>query len=118
MSSERRTLRLGEMLREAIVELLLREVKDPRIGMVTISAVRLSADLSHAKIYVHCIGDAQAQERCLRGLRSAGGFLRTKLGQTLHLRKVPVLDFRLDPSFEPLDPSPRQAGGKPPAGGF
>lgn len=100
MASDRRCLRLGESLREEIVFLLMREVKDPRIGMVTITHVQVADDFSRARVLFRCMGDREAQERCLQGLRSAGGFLRSKLGQRLRLRRIPVLDFRLDPTWD------------------
>lgn len=108
MTTERRCLRLAESLREEIVLLLLREVKDPRIGMVTITHVQVTEDLSRARVHFRCLGDRAAQERCLEGLRSAGGFLRSKLGQRLRLRRVPMLDFRPDPTGEILANGPSE----------
>jgi len=115
MSSERRSLRLGESLHKTLVELLLREVKDPRCASVTITAVRLSADLSHAWVYFHCMGDKQAQDRCLAGLQSAGGFLRAKLGKAMRVRKVPALRFCLDPTFENFPNSSGAEANDPPS---
>src|SRR5690349_18981037 len=66
-----RTDRVGALLQSALSELLLRDVKDPRIGMATVTGVKLSPDLKHATVYVSTLGDAAAQARMLQGLASA-----------------------------------------------
>ncbi|GIW45723.1 MAG: ribosome-binding factor A [Candidatus Binatia bacterium] len=99
----RRAERISETLRETLAELILREVKDPRVGSVTITAVRVSADLGVAWVRFRCLGDDAAQERCLAGLRSAGGFLRGQLLRRLNLRRSPQLVFEVDPTLPELD---------------
>ena len=69
--SGRRPERVAEAIRDVIAEMLLREIKDPRIGMVTLTSVELTDDLRHAKVYFSCVGDEAARERSLHGLRSA-----------------------------------------------
>lgn len=88
------------MIREEISVLLQREVADPRLDFVTVTDVETSADLHQVHIYVTFLGDAQKQKESLEVLRRATGFLRRQLGQKVHLRYVPDLTFRLDPSVE------------------
>ena len=62
-------------MRDAIAGMLLREIKDPRVGMVTLTTVQLTDDLRHAKVYFSCVGYAAVRDRSLQGLRSAAGFI-------------------------------------------
>ena len=73
----RRTDRVADALQGLIAELLLREIKDPRIGLVTITGVRVSPDLRHARVFFSTLGDADTHEQALAGLRSAAGFMRS-----------------------------------------
>lgn len=98
--SGRRADRVAEAVREVIAELLLRDIKDPRIGMVTLTTVELTDDLKHARVYFSCVGDAAARERSLRGLRSASGYIRSQVTRQLKLRHAPDLTFLFDPSLE------------------
>ncbi len=98
--SGRRAERVGEAIRAAIADMLLREIKDPRIGMVTLTVVQVTDDLRHAKVYFSCVGDAATRERSLHGLRSAAGFLRAQLTRRLQLRVAPELTFQFDPTLE------------------
>ena len=78
----------------------MRDIKDPRVGMVTLTAVELSDDLRHARIFFSCVGDEAARERSLNGLRSASGFIRAQVGRRLRLRYAPELTFLFDPTTE------------------
>jgi len=98
--SGRRADRVAEAVREVIAELLLRDIKDPRIGMVTLTTVEFSDDLKHARVYFSCVGDDAARERSLKGLRSAAGFIRAQVTRRLGLRYAPDLTFLFDPSLE------------------
>jgi ribosome-binding factor A len=98
--SGRRAERVGEAIRAAIAEMLVREIKDPRVGMVTLTTVQLSADLRHAKVYFSCIGDAAVRDRSLAGLRSAAGFIRAQLTRRLQLRVAPEITFVFDPTLD------------------
>jgi ribosome-binding factor A len=98
--SGHRTDRVGALLQAALSELLLREIKDPRIGMVTITGVKISPDLKHASVYVTSMGDAAAQTRMLAGLASARPYLQSHAGRRLGLRFTPELRFEIDPSIE------------------
>lgn len=95
-----RSARVGDLLIEELSELLLREIRDPRIGFVTITAVDVSDDLRHARVYVVTHETGDGQERILEGLQSARGYLRAALGRRLHLRYIPELTFCIDESLE------------------
>jgi ribosome-binding factor A len=101
--SGRRADRVAEAVREVIAELLLRDIKDPRIGMITLTTVELTDDLKHARVYFSCVGDAAARERSLSGLRSAAGFIRAQVTRRLQLRYAPDFTFQFDPSLELAD---------------
>lgn len=88
------------MIKEEISQLLQQEVADPRLDFVTVTDVETSADLGQAYIYVTFLGDSQKQKESLEVLRRATGFFRRQLGQRVHLRYIPNLDFRLDPSVD------------------
>lgn len=95
-----RVERVADAIREVIAELLLRGVKDPRVGMATITGVKLTPDLRHARVYFSVIGDEATRTRTLAGLRSAAGFIRNQIGKRLSLRVSPEVIFEIDPSFE------------------
>jgi len=96
----RRVERVGEAIRTVIANMLLREIKDPRIGMVTLTTVEVSDDLRHAKIYFSCLGDEAARDRSLAGLGSAAGFIKAQLTRRLKLRNAPDLSFVFDSTLE------------------
>lgn len=97
----RRADRVSTLIQQEISRLILRSVKDPRIGSVTVTRVRVSEDLRHARVYVASAGDGEKQRReALTGLKSAAGFLRGELGRRLCLRYTPELLFSLDESLE------------------
>ena len=91
---------IAELMRVELSDLLLREIKDPRLGFVTITHIKVSGDLAHARVQVSSLGDEQEQRESLAALRSAAGFLRRELGQRIRIRTIPQLDFRLDHSME------------------
>jgi ribosome-binding factor A len=101
--SGRRVERVGEAMREVIAELLMREIKDPRIGMVTLTTVEVSPDLRHARAYFSCLGDAATRQRTQAGLQSAAGFMKGQLAKRLRLRYAPEITFVQDPSIEHAD---------------
>lgn len=98
--STRRTQRVGENIREVLGELIQRQVKDPRVGFVTITAVRVSPDLSKAHVYYTVLGDDQERRNTEAGLESAKPFLRSETGRRVHLKTVPDLEFHLDDAPE------------------
>lgn len=95
-----RTERVNRLLREELAELIRREVKDPRVGIVTITGVETSRELDSARVFVHLIGDETRRAEALEGLQHAAGYLRTRLARSLRLRKVPELRFELDSTLE------------------
>jgi len=92
---------VGEQVREEIMSIIRRDLKDPRIGFVSITAVRMSADLRSARVRVSVLGNPEEQKASLRGLVSAKGLIRHELGRRLqNLKFSPELRFELDPSIE------------------
>ena len=99
-SGKRRPEQVAERIREVLAETLTRELRDPRVGLVTLTRVEVSGDLSHAAVYVMVPGDEAARQLALEGLRSAGGFLRTRVAKSLATRTIPELRFELDRGLE------------------
>lgn len=95
----KRLARLNEQLKRELSELIRSEVRDPRVGIVTITGVDTARDLGSARIFVRAVNDEELPEM-LEGLHAAAPFLRSKLGQLLHIRKVPELRFQEDRSLE------------------
>ena len=91
-----RMRRVDEAIRQVIGDAMAGELKDPRVGFVTVTDVRTSADLSHARVYVSVLGDDQQRRASLEGLRSAHGFLQRLLAAELHLKRTPTLEFSYD----------------------
>jgi ribosome-binding factor A len=88
--------RVDEAIRQVIGDALAADLKDPRVGFVTVTDVRTSADLSHARVYVSVLGEPQTREASLDGLRSAHGYLQSRIAGELHLKRTPTLDFSYD----------------------
>lgn len=100
-SPSRRPDQVAETVRQVITDALFRgEVRDPRVGLVTITDVRVTSDLGHARVLVAVPGDEPERQRAVEGLRSAAGFLRSKAARTLSTRTVPELHFELDRGLE------------------
>jgi ribosome-binding factor A len=100
MHPYKRSERLGELILAEISRMVVRDIKDPRIGFVTFTRVELSDDLRHAKVFASIMGTAPEQARTLQGLASATGYIRRQLGRALHLRYTPEITFLLDASLE------------------
>lgn len=99
----KRSDRVADLLHREIAELVFRRLKDPRVANITISGVKVTGDLRHARIFFCIMGrdaDEATQKSALTGLNNAKGFLRSELGRRLSLRYVPQLDFEYDTSFE------------------
>lgn len=99
-AQRRRPEQVAETVRQVIADLLITELRDPRIGFVTLTRATVTLDLSHATITVSVMGDEADKERALEGLRSAAGFLRSRVGRALTSRIVPELHFELDRGLE------------------
>ncbi len=98
--SSRRTQRVGENIREVLGELIQRQVKDPRVGFVTITAVRVTPDLSKAHVYYTVLGEEREQRSTEAGLESAKPFLRTETARRVRLKTTPDLEFHMDDTPE------------------
>ncbi|WP_420130235.1 30S ribosome-binding factor RbfA [Longimicrobium sp.] len=96
MPKFRRTDRINEQLKQEISLIVRDEVRDPRVGLATITAVVTSPELDHAKVYVTSLGDETEREEIIEGLRSAAPFVRKQLSGRLHMRRVPELHFEAD----------------------
>lgn len=90
-----RTQRVAQLLKEEIAQLLQREVKDARIGLVTVTDVTVTRDLKYADVYVY-VPDKDRRAKALEGLTSAAGFIRSRLGRELRIRRMPELRFVMD----------------------
>ena len=98
--STARSARIAEEIQRSLAELIRLEVRDPRVGLVTLTGVELSRDQSHAKVFFTVMGADASAEEAARGLTHAAGFLRSELAHRLTIRKVPELHFAFDESVE------------------
>src|ERR687883_1150963 len=94
-----RLRRVNEAVKEVLSE-SIGELKDPRIGFVTVTSVRTSPDLRHARVFVSVLGSERKRERSLEGLAAAHGVLQARLARELRLKRTPQLAFEYDPSVE------------------
>ncbi len=101
--SGRRPQRLAEGIREEVAQLIGRELKDPRLGFLTVTRVELSSDLAHARVFVGVLGGETERRRSLEALQHAAGFVRREIGRRLRLRVVPEIVFRYDEGLEATD---------------
>lgn len=92
--------KVAHQLKAEISDIVSRELHDPRVGFVTITSVRVSQDLSHARVYVSVFGSAQQQKDSVNALNHAAGFIRREVGARMRLRKSPELAFTFDDSVE------------------
>ncbi|MFI5235140.1 MAG: 30S ribosome-binding factor RbfA [Gemmatimonadales bacterium] len=96
-SSTRRPEQVAETVRQLLGEALTRgEIRDPRVGFITVTGVRVTNDLSHARVLVSAMGEPEEREKSLEGLKSASKYLRARLGKVLATRVIPELHFELD----------------------
>jgi ribosome-binding factor A len=95
-----RMRRVDEAVREVLSDAVAKDLKDPRVGFVTVTDVRTSPDLRHARVYVSVLGTAEEREASLAGLRSAHGYLQGRVGAELRLKHTPQLDFLYDDTAE------------------
>ena len=92
----RRLDRLGGQIQEEVSDIILRKLRDPRIGFVTVTKVRVSADLSYASIYISVMGGAEDIDRSLESLEGASSFIRSEMGRRLKIRHIPEIRFHYD----------------------
>ena len=99
-SPYQRTHRIGEQIQREIADLIQKDVKDPRIGFLSVTGVEVSPDLSLARVYVSIYEPESEQNEVLLGLESASGYLRSQLRKRLHLKRIPELSFVRDDSIK------------------
>lgn len=95
-----RAERVAEQMKKDIAEIIKEDIKDPRVGFVSVTRVEVSSDLRHARVYVSIFGDEQAQKECLEALGGASGFIRKEIGRRIKLKCTPEIVFRIDHSIE------------------
>ena len=96
----KRSERVADLVRKEISEMLVRTIKDPRIGFVTITRVTVTEDCRSARIYYSVVGSPDEREQSLEGLNSAKGYIRRELGHRMKLKYTPDIVFQFDPSVE------------------
>jgi ribosome-binding factor A len=99
----RRSDRLAGQLREEVARMIASELKDPRLGFVTVTRVDLAHDLGFARVFVGVLGDEKQREASLAALQSASGFVRRELGRRLRIHHTPEIDFRYDKGLDATD---------------
>ena len=95
-----RSRRIAEQVQRELSDIIRLELKDPRVGMITIVDVEVSSDQSHARVYFSSLGDQSVIAEAMAGLQHAAGFLRSQLAHRMKLRVVPQLQFKYDESVE------------------
>ena len=95
-----RMRRVDEAVRAVLSDAITKELKDPRIGFVTVTSVKTSPDIRHARVYVSVLGTEGEREETLEGLRSAHGFLQGTIARQLTLKHSPALTFEYDESID------------------
>jgi ribosome-binding factor A len=99
MTSDRMR-RVNEAMREVLSDAITSEIKDPRVGFVTVTAVETSPDLRHARVFVSVLGDDAVRRRSMDGLESARGFLQRRVASELRVKHTPTLVFVYDDSAD------------------
>ncbi|GKU78672.1 30S ribosome-binding factor RbfA [Paenibacillus sp. L3-i20] len=92
--------RVSEQIKKELSQIIQMELKDPRIGFITLTGVETTSDLSQAKVYLSVLGSDEQKEEALKALARANGFLRSELGKRMKLRHTPELLFKFDNSIE------------------
>lgn len=92
--------RVNELLRETISEIILMELRDPRVNFVTITEARVSPDLRHCRVYYTVYGDERARKRAQEGLEHAANFIRQEVNRRVRLKFIPELHFKFDERIE------------------
>jgi ribosome-binding factor A len=97
----RRVDRIEEQLRIEISQILEREIHDPRVGLASVTGVKISPDLRHARVFITALGGEEDHKRTMQGLRSAASYVRHSLSKRLHhLKRIPEVIFEYDESVE------------------
>jgi len=112
-----RTERVADEIQKAVAHVLQFEMHDARLGFITVTGVKVSPDLGHARIFVSLLSEGKAREDSLKALEAARGFVRRHIGSTLRLRRTPEITFTIDTSIEQgarIENLLREAGRKEP----
>jgi ribosome-binding factor A len=96
----KRSDRVADLVRKEISEMLVKTIKDPRIGFITITRVAVTEDCRSARVYYSVVGTVAERERSMEGLNSAKGYIRRELGHRMRLKHTPEIVFQFDPSIE------------------
>ena len=91
--------KLEELIHRIVSDVLLKEIKDPRIGFVTVTGVELAKDYSVAKVGISILGNAREMRKSMEGLKSSIGFIQHRVGKELGMRQTPRVEFELDPTI-------------------
>jgi ribosome-binding factor A len=94
-----RVNRIGEQIKKELSQIIQQEMKDPRIGFVTVTNVEMSGDLQLAKVFVSVLGDDEGKQQSLASLEKAKGYLRSEIGRRIQMRHTPELIFKMDESL-------------------
>jgi ribosome-binding factor A len=116
-ASEKRLARVSSLIQRTLSELITDELRDPRIGIFSITAVRMSPDMSYANVAVSCVGELEARSACVEALNSASPLLRNRLRDATDLRMVPQLRFAVDHGLEYADEINKLLADLPGTGG-
>ena len=100
MTEGKRSEKVADMIQKEISQMLVKTIKDPRVGFVTITKVTVSDDCRLAKVYFSMAGTLAEKERSMKGLDSAKGYVRRELGRRMRLKYTPEIMFQFDPSIE------------------
>lgn len=95
-----RTRRVGEQIQRDLAELIRSEIRDPRLGMVTVNHVDVSRDMGHARVYITVLGEQESREISLSILNKMAGYLRGQIGRRMKIRMIPELKFLYDESID------------------
>ncbi len=99
----RRAERLAEEIREQVARMIASDLKDPRLGFITVTRVELAHDLGHVRVHVGVLGSEVERKKSLQALQQASGFVRRELGKRLRIRHTPEVDFRYDKGLDATD---------------
>lgn len=92
--------RVGEQIKKEISQIIQSELKDPRIGFITVTGVDVTNDFSQAKVYLSVLGNDEQKAETLKALTRSSGFIRAELGKRIRMRKIPDLFFKFDASID------------------
>jgi ribosome-binding factor A len=100
LANQARQRRVADQIQRELAEIIRSELKDPRVGMITLTSVDVSPDLAHAKVYFTTLAEEADRDEVLKGLKRASGFLRSELGHRIKVHVTPELHFVFDASVE------------------